>query len=168
MYTAFIPIAGLILVFGFYLMKRLDLFLDHNQTSLTICTESPMLRIAFENPSVIESISTLLEDFSKEHPTCEIHLFSGTTEDILKMLSKHEIDFCFVTMESKKELPVDWISVIIPLQQGCVISEAVNLPVMPIPMTDNKLKVLWIETDSNCQETKIFAKQLMHISSNYG
>ena len=68
-----------IFIFGYFLMKKLDVFLENNwnrqETALTYGENS--LRIGFSNPLMAGSLSDVLETYGKQHPDVSIHIFSG-------------------------------------------------------------------------------------------
>ena len=62
-----------IFIFGYFIMKKLDIFLAKNQFGDSLSTSN--LRIGFESPVMIDAMATLLERFSKENSNCEMYLF---------------------------------------------------------------------------------------------
>ena len=62
-----------IFIFGYFIMKKLDIFLAKNQFGDSLSAST--LRIGFESPVMIDAMATLLERFSKENSNCEMYLF---------------------------------------------------------------------------------------------
>lgn len=75
-------------LFGWFLMKRLDCFLEKNHQAQTLLLESgkDTLRIGFSNPSIADSISDVLERYSKRCSGISVYLFHGTEHELIKQL----------------------------------------------------------------------------------
>ena len=146
------------IVFGYFIMKKLDIFLDNNRRGLPDFSGSPALRIAFETPAWIASVSDLLERFSKENPKCEIWLFYGTKNEIKEGVEKENIDIGFVAdvwdMENEK-----YVSELFPIRQNTITSDAVGLPVAPLGETEITAKAIW-KKNGNRDYRDIFVKKL--------
>ena len=80
-------------VLGYFLMKRLDTFLESNKQA----GENPQkaLRIAFENPALAGGAEDIIREFSKAEPDCEIIIYSVRSEDIPKKLEFGKLDIAF-------------------------------------------------------------------------
>ena len=52
--------------FGFYIMDKVDHFLNDNYSRLEVMEHTSALRIAMEDSYITASLSDFLEDFSKE------------------------------------------------------------------------------------------------------
>lgn len=59
-------------VFGFYIMDKVDHFLNDNYSRLEVMEHTSALRIAMEDSFIAASLSDLLEEFSKRNPDCDI------------------------------------------------------------------------------------------------
>lgn len=85
-------------VFGWFLMKWLDRFLEHNlkgqETQLDSSKEA--LRIGFSDPSVADSITNVLETYSKRCPSVPVCLFQGRAEELVKQFSGHKLNVLFL------------------------------------------------------------------------
>lgn len=144
--------------FGYFLIKKLDIFLDNNRRGLSDCSGASILRIAFETPAWIGSASDLLEGFSKENPECEIWLFYGTKNEIKEGVEKENIDIGFVAdvwdMENEK-----CVSEFFPIRQNTITSDAIGLPVAPLGETEITAKAIW-KKNGNRDYRDIFVKKL--------
>lgn len=147
-----------VFVFGFFIMKRLDKFLENNHREIDEMTNASVLRIAVENPFMIESVSDLLERFSKKNPYCQLYLITGNAEEIASGLAANELDFGFISSDDQKNHAHEYAAVFVPLKQGA-ISTTIGIPVMPIASEPIMTKVLWKKEECTL-EKKQFAELL--------
>lgn len=93
-------LAGLAAVFcfGWYLMGRLDRFLESSQKEreLRAAPEDNTLRIGVSNPLVADSIGQALEQYSRQYPETLTRLFYGSEEELRRKLSHHMLDVIFL------------------------------------------------------------------------
>ena len=68
--------------FGFYIMDKVDHFLNDNYSRLEVMEHTSALRIAMEDSSIAGSLSDLLEEFSKTNPDCDIYFMTGNIHEI--------------------------------------------------------------------------------------
>ena len=130
-------------------MKKLDVFLERNQTQLSAAIALPALSIAFDNSATIASVSDFLEAFLQANPACELRLFSGSAEDILKKLETAEIDFGFLTAESDlSSHPHLHLSTVV-LEPHRFIASSVNLSVTPLIYNGVLTQIVWSETNGH-------------------
>ena len=85
-----------IIVFGYFIMKKLDAFLENNRRLIDAEIAKNSLYLAFDNPMILDSLMPLFEKFSKANPNCQRHFLFGNTEDIYDKLNKNRIDFGFI------------------------------------------------------------------------
>ena len=85
-----------IIVSGYFMMKKLDIFLEDNRRLIDSEIAENSLFIAFDNPMILDCVMPLFEKFSKANPNCQLHFLSGNTEDIYDKLNKNRIDFGFI------------------------------------------------------------------------
>ena len=91
----FILICTVVSVFilGYFIMRKVDMFLAENNLQTKEHYSASSIRIAFETLDLVEQSAELLERFSKKEPNCEIMLFYGPAERIEKGLKSREFDF---------------------------------------------------------------------------
>lgn len=86
-----------IFIFGYFLMKKLDVFLENNwnrqETALTYGENS--LRIGFSNPLMAGGLADAFETYGKQHPDVSIHIFSGEESELCRELETHKLDIIF-------------------------------------------------------------------------
>lgn len=148
-------------VFGWGLMCRFDGFLGGQRQRRE--EECSTLRVAFEDPSMLEAAERLLESFTQTVPLCELRFFFGSREEILKKLESRELDFGFLS-PLPGELPnFEGKSVFLPTGHAhghvtvtCSLLEAV-LPLWK----QGELEVVWTEKGKHNAVYQDFAQLLM-------
>ena len=90
--------AAVTFAFGWFLMGKLDCFLESNRSmqELQFSSGENTLRLGFCNPTVAESITNVLEQYSKLYPDISVHIFYGSEEVLLKGLSAGKFDVIFL------------------------------------------------------------------------
>lgn len=86
------------LAVGGLFMKKLDQFLEEDCQAQGLQPEAGehTLRIGFFNPSMADSITDALEQFSKIDRDLSVRLFCGSEEELLAGLSDHRLDVVFL------------------------------------------------------------------------
>ena len=143
-------------VIGFFLMKKLDKFLENNHRLIAGFTEAHAIRIAFEDSPLIEAASNILEEFSGKNPDCELHLFTGSAKKITKKLAANELDFGFIVTGCADK---QFTFVTVPLKQAPIVSRTAHIPAIPLDTEIIMTKVFW-DGKQYSQNKKIFAEQL--------
>ena len=139
-----------IMLAGYFLIKRLDAFLESSREQFfTVCKRSELC-IAFEGSDVLEAASELMERFSNENPSCGLRLFVGFAHEIREKLAKNELDFAVVAVDS------DFTSD----SRSLAVSKDFQLPVMPlVPGESITVNIVWKKTACG-REQKRFIEQI--------
>lgn len=137
-----------VFAFGWYLMGKLDAFLESNrqdQAALLPANENN-LRIGFFDPLVADSLSSVLEKYSRIYPSVSVSLFSGTEAELMREFCSHKMDMIFlpenVSIPDKIHSQVDEIS----LEHMPVVMQYGGLQIEPITEGRIQQKVVWEET----------------------
>ena len=88
--------------FGFYIMDKVDHFLNDNYSRLEVMEHTSALRIAMEDSSIAGSLSDLLEEFSKTNPDCDIYFMTGNIHEIQEGLTENNFDLGFVAADCQE------------------------------------------------------------------
>ncbi len=98
--------------FGWVMMKKLDCFLESNRhmQELQRSSGGNALRLGFCNPMAADSITNVLEQYSKLYPDMEVRIFCGSEEKLLKGLSSANLTSFFC----RKMLKFPLMCIIIP------------------------------------------------------
>lgn len=150
-----------VFAFGWYLMGKLDAFLESNrqdQIALLSASEN-ILRIGFFDPLVADSLSGVLEKYSKIHPSVSASLFSGTETELMREFSLHKLDMVFLpenaSVPEKIRGQVDEVS----LEHMPVVMQYGGLQIEPITEGRVQQKVVWEKTET-ASEAKRFIQYL--------
>ena len=126
---------------GFFLVGGLDCALDRHQKRKQ---KVPALRIALENPAMLESITQLLEDFSRRHPAWEIYLYYGARDEILRQLEQRLVDVALLTGRGETGSGNRHV-VPLPVKQSGVSSKALDMELAPLDDAETGLEAVWYE-----------------------
>ena len=137
-----------IIVFGYFVMKKLDAFLENNRHLIDEEIAENSLFIAFDNPMILDSLMPLFEKFSKANPNCQLHFLFGNTEDIYDKLNKNHIDFGFI--ENNASANDDTCNcLIISARQNSIICEKAGCTIEPLNPSVIQTAVIWKKASSN-------------------
>ncbi len=129
-----IPIMLAVFVFGYFVMVKIDSFIEENRR--LIHTESRQnrahIRIAAESPMLLGSIAAQLTAYSRANPFVEFFLSLGKAERILQKLIDGSIDIAILTEKNIPFLDESCATIRIPYCKGAVVSAMLGLPVESI------------------------------------
>lgn len=123
-YIIFLPCVAAMIVFGYFVMKKIDSAVDENEN--IICGQDlhsrESVRIAFENPFSAASVCGVLEAFSKKHPMCAVYLFCGSRGQIKELLSEDKINIGVFSSDAV-ETGHNEIIIAPKNSEGCILPE---------------------------------------------
>lgn len=137
-----------IIVFGYFIMKKLDAFLANNCRLIDAEIAENSLFIAFDNPMILDSLTPLFEKFSKANPNCQLHFLFGNTEDIYDKLNKNCIDLGFIVNNASANDDT-YHCLIISTRQNSIICEKTGCTIKPLNPSKTQTAVIWKRTSSN-------------------
>lgn len=137
-----------IIVFGYFIMKKLDAFLANNRRVIDAEIAENSLFIAFDNPMILDSLTPLFEKFSKANPDCRLHFLFGNTEDIYDELNKNRIDFGFIGNAAFANDDT-CNCLIISTKQNSIFCEKAGFIVEPLNPSEIKTAVIWKKASNN-------------------
>ncbi len=103
----FLTVVAILLIAGWFLMKRLDCFLEENhpeQESESQFGENT-LRIGLSNPFVSDNVADILERYSQIYTDISARIFYGNEKDLIKEFAVHKLDVVF--LPENMDLPID-------------------------------------------------------------
>jgi len=161
---------AVMIVFGYFIMKRLDDFLANNHHLIDEEIAENSLFIAFDNPMILDSLIPLFEKFSKGKPNCQLHFLFGNTEDIYDKLNKNRIDFGFI--ENNVSANDDtYRCLIISTKQNSIICENAGCTIEPLDPSVIQTAVVWKKAPNNAFANSfsdfLFSNQAV-INAEYG
>lgn len=157
-----LPIAMLaMIVFGFFLMRRLDVFLEKNRSvqAEQFQTGANVLRIGFSNPLVADSILDAIEKYSGQYSDIDVCLFQGDAEDLLKKLAVHKLDIVFLPEQVEIPPEKNYNRLKVILKPVPVIMKYGGLPIEPITDGSMEQTVVWLE-ETGASAAKNFMKNM--------
>ena len=129
---------------GYFLMKRLDAFLESNRQEGEKTHKA--LRIAFENPALAGGAEDIIKEFSKTEPDCEIKIYSAKSGDILKKLETGEFDIAFADEASLDSGKDDGIPVLLAFGK---LTTAGGMGIQPADTAEVKARVIPSQSSDN-------------------
>lgn len=134
-------------IFGWFLMKKVDVFLEEWQRAQTGQreTEGVFLRIGFANPLVADSISSALEQYSRQYPGSSVCLFQGDAEVLLKKVAVHKLDI--VILPEQADIPSDgkYKRKKVVMTSAPVVMKYGGLPIEPIADGSIEQNLVWLD-----------------------
>ena len=147
-----------IIVFGYWIMKKTDMYIEENIRSISCETDrrDNLLRIAFSNPLVADCIFDKLDFLSKKFHNAEFVLYSGNSNDILNGLIDGKIDICFVDQNINVSINKDAKSMMVKFYENEVCANMSDLHIKPLNRNIIIQKAVW--KSKNCSDLlKTFA-----------
>ena len=129
--------------FGFYIMDKVDHFLNDNYSRMEVMEHTSALRIAMEDSSIAASLSDLLEEFSKRNPDCDIYFMTENIREIRDGLTVNDFDLGCVAADCQEIQKEGYSSALIMLERNSLSTAVIDIPIVPIDTTPIKIKVLW-------------------------
>lgn len=139
------PVLAMFL-FGWFLMKRVDVFLEENRRAQEKQSEKDgkVLRIGFSNPLVADSISDILERYSGQYPGYSVRLYHGDAEDLLKRAALHKLDVIFLPEQVDIPSDKDYNRRKVRLASVPVVMKYGGLPIDPIVDGSIFQNIVWM------------------------
>lgn len=161
-----LPVAvAVMFAFGWFLMGKLDCFLEVNYHTqeLQLLSGENTLRLGFCNSAVADSITDVLEQYSKLYPDISVRIFCGSEEELLNGFSTGEFDVIFLPENAEIPAYIHYDSKMISMNYIPAMMKYGGLPIEPITDGHITQNVLWIGEAASafagcfrkCQEDKI-------------
>ncbi len=140
-------VVGAAFVFGYFVMKNLDSFLERNQINagLRYTADKNSLRIGVSNPLAADCLSGVLEKYSRLKPEVLVSLFSGTEDELIVELSDSKLDVIFLPASGAVPAKA-WEHMGEVRLSHSPLSVSCGLSVEPITEECTLYRVLWTET----------------------
>lgn len=82
-----------VMIFGFFIMKRLDVFLEENRKSIEKEQEEKDSQLKFIDTENYENTISEIEDFKKHHKKVAIVMFDGDNRELTDTLNDYKSRF---------------------------------------------------------------------------
>lgn len=131
--------------FGYYLMNRLDCFLERQRWSQGLQPQpyDNSLRIGVSDPMVVDSITEILEEQSRQSSAVAVSLFHGSDKELLEELSGGKLDVIFLANQAKIPPDVSFHVRKVQLEHEPVMTRYSGLPIEPIAKEGAVQKMVW-------------------------
>lgn len=142
-----VVVVAAVCVFGWFLMKRLDCFLESTRQvqDLEILSGKDTLRIGLSNPLVSDSIANILDQYSKVYTDISIRIFYGAEDELIKELVMSKLDVVFLSGHVDIPADVQYNVKKALLSYTPVIMKYGGLPIEPIADGNIVQNVLWLK-----------------------
>ena len=152
-----------ILVLGFFIMKKVDGYLENNRRRTDEERTSNQLLLAFDNPMIMDSLTPIFEEFSKKNPDCQLRFLFGKSERICDKLNQNRIDFGFIS-HTASENQEAFNCLILSSEQTSVFCENIGYPLEPLNRENVRTSVIW-KKDSDSTFSKSFSDILLSVQA---
>lgn len=165
-----IPIMLAAFSFGYYVVVRFEDFIEENQRLITEGNRNGQcqIRIAAENPTLLDSVAPALESCSESAPYIAFFLSCGQTKHLLDNLLDGRIDILLMAEDSSEPLEPQCASVLIPYEKTQICTTSLELPVENLDK-EKRIRVVWKRTlKSKNRDRVIAALEMERCSLKYG
>lgn len=153
--------AAATIAFGFFIMKKVDRFLEGNQQSQRV--ES--LCIGISNPMTVDGVTEILDRFEQRYPEVPVRLFQDRDEKLVKELVRDKLDVVFVSEATEIPPNEDYVPQAVSLEVRPIYTKYDGLAIEPISGGTFQLTALWRRTES-VPSTRYFVKCLQSVCGN--
>lgn len=154
---------GAVFVFCYFVIRRFDAFLENNFRQVSTEGNAYKLLVAFDNPTVINSLSPIFKKFLEEYPNYEIKLLYGSSQEIYNQFTDSKLDFGFI--ENKSFIDENQNCTVISLNCDYFFCESVGLNVEPLNKNAIPITVIW-KYGTDRDYINRFADMLLSVTDN--
>lgn len=126
---------------GYYIMSKLDRFLDEVRQNNGARERAPSLTIATSCLSAIPSVSNALKDIRSRHPNARCSLSVGEEEEVIHSFDAGEADVVIVSAGAECSTPAQWEYITLSGQSFLLEGGAVE--VRSATECSQQQKILW-------------------------
>lgn len=139
-----------IIVFGFFLMKRVDDFFEENQRLIEKeqIGKGKLIHIAAEMPMLLCPMAYALGYYSDSDPEVEFAVSSGSAGKLLKDLKDGDVDFVLLRESTAGRACADFPHIVIPCGFRPIAGESAKGP-EETTNENNRICVLWNQSVSS-------------------
>lgn len=152
-----------IFLLGFFIMKKVDGFLENNRRRTDGKGAENQLLLAFDNPMIMDSLTPIFEEFSKKNPDCQLRFLFGKPERICDNLNQNRIDFGFISHRAFENQEA-FNCLILSSEQNSIFCENIGYPLEPLNRENVQTSVIW-KKDSDCAFSKCFSDILLSVQA---
>lgn len=146
--VALLGVFAAIAVFGYYVMGKVDHFLDGVRPESEERERAACLHIATSCFNAIPAVSDALQNMRHLHPHMHCNLSVGREQEVITSFDRGDADVAIIsaTSQLKSETPAQWKCVTLPLRSFSI--EHGMVEVKAVEKNPQRQKVLWKSNDS--------------------
>ncbi len=130
-----------IAVFGYYIMSRLDDFLNAVQKETERQEETPYLSIATSSLDAVPEVLHILEEISHRYPEVRCSISIGQEEEVVQALQAGSADVAVLPAEAASGIQAQWECISLDPQPLFLDHGMVEMK--PIQKAPQLQKILW-------------------------
>lgn len=140
----FIPIILATFAFGYYVVAKFGDFIEENQRLIAEGNRNGRchIRIAAENPLLLDSVAAALENCSEAEPHIEFFLSFGRNKHLLNKLLNEQIDILLLAEESSEPLEPQYAFTLISCEKPALYTISLGLSVENLD-EEKWMRVVW-------------------------
>lgn len=137
-----------IAIFGYYIMAKLDAFLDKVQQENEEQEQTTCFNIATSCFSAIPTVSNIMKDVNDRYPDVHCNLSVGHEQEVIKSFDSGDVDVAIISADSKAEnkTMAQWKCITLNPQSISVDNGIVE--VKAVEKSLQHQKVLWKSSDN--------------------
>ncbi len=136
------------IAFGFFIMRKVDRFLEGRQPAQKTAPVHGRLRLGLSNPMTVDSVAEILDRFGQRYPDIPVRLFHDKDETLVKALIRDRLDVVFVSEHTEFPSGEGIASQTVSMEVLPIDTKYNGLPIEPISSGPLRLTVLWRRMES--------------------
>lgn len=92
-----ILLLGYIGVVGYIFMDKVGSFIDENTRIINENSRTKLIYVGFDMPCLVEDFLSKIDEIDSQHNSVEVMIYSGTADEIKKMLKEGAIDYAVIS-----------------------------------------------------------------------
>ena len=130
-----------IAIFGYYIMSRLDAFLNAVQKEAEQQEETPYLSIATSSLEAVPEVLHILEEISLRYPEVRCSIAIGQVEEVVRALDAGSADVAVLPAEAASSIQAQWEC--ISLNPQSLFLDHGMVEMKPMQKAPRLQKILW-------------------------
>lgn len=160
-----IAAAAATIAFGFFIMRKVDRFLEGSHPPQKMAPAHGSLRLGLSNPMTVDSVAEILDRFGQRYPDIPVRLFHDKDETLVKALIRDKLDVVFVSEHTEFPSGEGVASQTVSMEVLPIDTKYDGLPIEPISSGTLRLTVLWRRAEP-APATRSFVECLQTVCGN--
>lgn len=143
-------------LFGFFVMKKIDDFIEENQRQIDLENKRNgcQIRIAAESPMLLNSVAYALKYCTSINPYIEFFISSGRAKRLCQKLLDGKLDIVLLAEEPVQDIHNDFQMIKIPYQPGQITVSEIQISVEEVE-EEAWVYVLWNKTIASLHRDRV-------------